>query len=469
MTVTGRATTVSAPSASIPVQRGARWRSAPVPGRRRSAAGDDGLGRQRSHVRTALTRFVVVGLVSFAVVSVPTALAMRSVARDHALQEAENRGLRLAAQTIAPHVDDAVLAGDPDALRVLDAVVDARMSDGSIVRVKVWDTSGKVIYSDEPHLVGRVFELEPWADELLRTGGATAELETLDDAENLYEPTGEVLVEVYAVATAASGNPLLFEAYFPGDDVRKQERDLLMRLLPLGLAALLVLLLVQLPSAIGLARRVQRGQEVRRRLLRQAVAASDLERRRIARDLHDDVIQDLAGVAYALESAESRLPDDARPLVSRARSIVRRDVASLRGMLADLYPADLDSLGLPGAVDQLAEPLRRQGVTVTVDVSDVHVDRTKATLLYRVAREAMTNTAKHAHASTVEVRLLLDDGSVVLTVSDDGAGFDTARESARGHLGMRLIRDTVAEAGGSVDVASTEGVGTWIEVRLPLG
>jgi two-component system, NarL family, sensor kinase len=237
--------------------------------------------------------------------------------------------------------------------------------------------------------------------------------------------------------------------------------------LPLGVAALLVLLLVQLPSALRLARSVERGDAAQRRLLSQAVAASDLERRRIARDLHDDVIQDLAGVAYALESAEPRLADDARPLVTRAREILRRDVATLREMLVELYPADLDSVGLPRAIVQLADPLRRDGVDVRVDVPDVHVDATSATLLYRVARESLANAAKHAQARRVDVRLLDRPDELVLVIEDDGRGFDTASASARGHLGLRLIRDTVAEAGGSVSVSSTEGVGTCIEVRLP--
>jgi signal transduction histidine kinase len=421
----------------------------------------------QSHVRAAVRRFVVVGVISFALVSVPTVLGMLAIARNNALEVAKEQGIRLASSTIAPLVTQGVVDGDPAAVHRLDQVVDARMSDGSVVRVKVWDVDGRVLYSDVPELIGKQYPLQDWMVDLLRDGGATADIETLDDEENEAAPRHDSLVEVYALGTAATGHKLVFEAYFPLDPVQEQERTLLVQMLPLGVAALLLLLLVQLPSALRLARTVERGDAAKGRLLRQAVAASDLERRRIARDLHDDVIQDLAGVAYALESAEPRLDGDARPLVARARDIVRRDVASLREMLAELYPADLDSLGLPSAIDELAEPLRRAGVEVAVDVPDVRVDRTSATLLYRVARESLTNVAKHAGARRVEVRLVDRPSDLVLTVLDDGRGFDASGDSARGHLGLRLVRDTVAEAGGSVEVTSTEGVGTCIAVHLP--
>lgn len=436
---------------------------------RRAGADESRADLGGSVVRTALLRSALVGLLALALIATPTVLGMRWIARQHALEVQELRALALAVRTVAPLVDRAVLDGEPRALERLDAVVRARISDGSIVRIKVWDADGRVVYSDATDLVGRRFDLEPSVVDLLSSGGATAVVERVESAENLFEPRGTQLVEVYAAATAPTGDPVLVEAYFPMDGVHQLEGDLLMRILPLGLGALGLLVLIQLPMAASLARRVEREHAASRRLLQQAVAASDLERRRIARDLHDDVIQDLSGVAYALESTASRVDDSTRPLIGRTCDIVQRDVRTLREMLAELYPADVDSLGLAGAVTLLAEPLRAHGTTVRIDVPDVEVDGTSALLLYRVAREALTNVAKHADADEVDVTLTDRGDAVVLSVRDDGRGFAGDGWSGRGHLGLRLVQDTVAEAGGSVRISSREGVGTCVTVSLPKG
>src|SRR5690606_21671195 len=133
---------------------------------------------------------------------------------------------------------------------------------------------------------------------------------------------------------------------------------------------LLLLQVAQLPSAVRLARQIQGLQVGRRRLMSQAAAASDLERRRIARDRHDDVIQELAGVSYALESIEDRLDLEVQPVMERARDLLRGSVRDLRSMLTEIYPADLDMVGLPQAIDRLADGLRGDGVTVHVELQE---------------------------------------------------------------------------------------------------
>ena len=150
-----------------------------------------------------------------------------------------------------------------------------------------------------------------------------------NDAEGDLENQQNELVEVYTLARASTGEQLIFEAYFPTSVFNQEEHDLLAQMAPVGLAALIVLSLAQLPSALNLARRVQRSRQSRERLLVHAVAAADHERRQLAQELHDDVIQDLAGVGYALSSLGEHLDAKNRPVVERIGTTVRRDVGAV--------------------------------------------------------------------------------------------------------------------------------------------
>src|SRR5690606_30698345 len=132
-------------------------------------------------------------------------------------------------------------------------------------------------------------------------------------------------------------------------------------------------------------------------------------------------------VSYALESVEARVEDGVRPTMTHAGAVLRESVRDLRGMLTEIYPADLDIMGFAQAIDRLADPLRAQGVEVAVSVPEVlAVGPVRATLLYRVAREALANTLKHAAATSVTVRLRREGTDVVLVIADDGVGFDLA-------------------------------------------
>ncbi len=420
-------------------------------------------------VRRAVVRFAVVGGLSMLLVAVPAVLAIRAIARDHAVERGALNGMLWASTTLAPLVDNDVLAGRPGAAAGLDAAVRRRQTVREVVRVKVWADDGRIVYSDEERLVGRTFAATEAVQEARSSGVAVAEFDSAESDENVFEPGGERFIEVYAPVTAASGDELVFEVYYPDDGVVAEERELLLSVVPVALVALLLLQLAQLPSALVMARRIERDEAARRRLVEQSAAASDLERRRVARDLHDEVIQDLAGVGYTLESLADRVPGENGVQLARARDIAQRDVELLRDMLTEIYPADLDDLGLAGAVELHAAPLRQQGTQVRVRVPrEVRLDRTASTLLYRVAREALTNVDKHAAATRVDVVLEVGPRAAVLTVSDDGAGFDTAVPRAPGHVGLSLVRDTVREAGGELTLTSVPGHGTSVVASLPL-
>jgi two-component system, NarL family, sensor kinase len=427
---------------------------------------------ERSEIRLALVRFLLVGLASLVIVAVPTVLLFQNIAKDHALKTGVDSWRSLSIHLLAPQTTAGVIANDKDALATIDAVVRPRILDRSIARIKIWDMSGRVLYSDESALIGRVYPLPEAASLLHGSEPSVAEVSSLNSTENEFERVefpGK-LVEVYTLALASTGQPLIYEAYFPISAYDEVEHQLLAQMAPVGLAALIVLSLAQLPSAVDLARRVQRSRRSRERLLVHAVAAADHERRQLAQQLHDDVIQDLAGVGYALSSLGDHLDAASGPSVERIGTIVRRDVELLRAMVTDLYPRGLDPESLASSLTDLGSALRQAGVHVDITVDEqLAVDETTATLVYRVARESVNNALKHAAPQHVEVRLARQDGRVMLTVVDDGRGFDTTAEPAVGHFGLRLIRDTVAEAGGRLLVDSKIGRGTRVALSLPLG
>ncbi|MEP7017977.1 MAG: ATP-binding protein [Actinomycetota bacterium] len=425
----------------------------------------------RSEITVALTRFLVVGFASLVLVAIPTVLLFENIAKDRALKAATANWRSLSIHLVAPQTTAGVIARDQAALAQIDAVVRPGIRDGSIVRIKIWDMTGRVLYSNEPRLIGRVYPL-PEAASLLRSSNPSiAEVSNLQSPENEFEKgqPQQKLVEVYTLARASTGQQLIFEAYFPTLSFNQEEHELLAQIAPVGLAALIILNLAQLPSAMDLARRVQRSRKSRERLLIHAAAAADHERRKLAQELHDDVIQDLAGVGYALSSLDKELNEAMRPMVAKIGSTVCRDIALLRDMVTQLYPQSLAPQSLSTSLNDLGISLRQAGVNVTVDVDEqLTLDLTSATLVYRVARESLHNAEKHAQPRNVDVRLTSDRLRTVLTVVDDGRGFDPSAAPAPGHIGMRLTRDTVAEAGGTFVVDSRMGSGTRVELSLPV-
>ena len=215
----------------------------------------------------------------------------------------------IATTIIAPLADDAVRGRDPEALERLDTVMSARMADGSLMRVKVWSPEAVVVWSDDERLIGQHYPLEPQDAELLTTLGSTAEFTSLEREENVYESQVGDVAEIYLGFVDSTGKPLLLELYVPVAGLEAESRAQLRTLLPFTLGGPALLLLILLPLALSMAHRIDAAGAERSALLRHAVAASALERRRIAGDLHDGVVQDLAGIGYALPAIGGSLPD----------------------------------------------------------------------------------------------------------------------------------------------------------------
>jgi signal transduction histidine kinase len=154
--------------------------------------------------------------------------------------------------------------------------------------------------------------------------------------------------------------------------------------------------------------------------------------------------------------------------MQRLGTTVRRDVDLLRAMVTELYPPDLDPQSMVGPLSDLGTSLRKTGANVEVHVDQhLELNGTAANLVYRVTRESLRNAEKHANARNVNVKLARAGAGTVLTVIDDGRGFEPAADPAPGHFGLKLIRDTVAEAGGTLLIDSSVGQGTRVELNLP--
>jgi len=273
------------------------------------------------------------------------------------------------------------------------------------------------------------------------------------------------------------GQKLLFETYLRYSTIAASGRHILGSFAPVMVGGLLLLFLVQVPLAWSMARGLRQGQEERERLLQRALDASDAERRRIARDLHDGVVQSLAGVSYSLAAAADRL-DGGRDgaavgaALRQAAADTRRSMRELRSLIVDIAPPNLHDEGLDNAVAELVAPLVAEGVETAVDIDDTAAPTPEAqTLLYRVAQEAVRNVAAHAQATRLSVSLARDNGCARLIVVDDGRGFSADRLEQRreeGHVGLTLLTGLVAEAGGRLVVDSAPGRGTRLQAEVPV-
>jgi two-component system NarL family sensor kinase len=418
---------------------------------------------QRREVRAAVGRFLTAGFAAVVLVATPVVFWIRAEAERHALANASDMTQRLADNVIGPLITNQLLAREPAALEVLDETLAPWLASGGISRIKIWDEHGRVVYSDVHSLIGQEFKQEEWARQLLDGGPSTATLEFQTAEENHYEADSGELVEVYVRSASQDGAPMIFETYTSGDGVRREQHAVLMGMIPPMLLSLAVLQLTQLTPAVRLARRIQAHQATRNALLRCAIDASDHERRQIAGELHDEVIQELSGLAYALESEERRGPSLQGSVVRNARTLLQKNIRTLRATTSALYPPDLEELGLKSSLMRLESTLGERGITLTVEIPDKLVlDRDRAVLIYRVAREALVNATKHSSANSAGIRIYQASQRTQITVTDDGLGFDPSKPPQEGHFGLRILKDTIQQAGGTLEVRSVPGVGTTV-------
>jgi two-component system NarL family sensor kinase len=230
-----------------------------------------------------------------------------------------------------------------------------------------------------------------------------------------------------------------------------------------GLAATLVSHVLHQRDAAIARLAEQRGQ-----LATHALTAEQRERRRLAELLHDESVQTLSVARQELVDYH-RTGRDAS--FERARSAIDETMAQLRGEIFELHPYVLDHAGLPAALSALADrSARRMGAEITVAV-DPEAGGRHDELIVFLARELLSNAAKHSGASHVDVTVAADPERVELEVRDDGRGFDPSRRAAallEGHIGLASSEQRVRSAGGELVVSSAPGSGTTVQATLPL-
>lgn len=198
------------------------------------------------------------------------------------------------------------------------------------------------------------------------------------------------------------------------------------------------------------------------------------ERTRVAREIHDELGQLLTTLKLDLAWLADRPPAGTRALRRRLRALSRRidgAVEAVRTIATALRPAPLDHLGLAAAIEWQSRQFQAlSGIRVSVDVSlqDPGLDPNLATAVFRIFQEALTNVARHANATRVDVRLSGEDGALRLDVSDDGRGIRDAERDAIGSLGLLGMRERARTFRGELDVAPRRDGGTAVTLRLPL-
>ena len=216
-------------------------------------------------------------------------------------------------------------------------------------------------------------------------------------------------------------------------------------------------------------------------LLGQTINAQEDERRRLARELHDETAQTLAALSITLDRARDELTESspaARAHIGEARTTAARLLAETRRMILGLRPAVLDDMGLLPAIRWYTETAFGDGgveVVVVVEPAEAapRLPPYLEVALFRIAQEAISNVTKHAQARRVIIRLAFDPQHVTLTVSDDGVGFDVGpiaegRPSAAGRVGLIGMQERVRLIAGEIEIQSSPRAGTTIVVRVPL-
>lgn len=203
--------------------------------------------------------------------------------------------------------------------------------------------------------------------------------------------------------------------------------------------------------------------EQRKILVRRMLAATEDERRRLARELHDEIAQLLTVVQLSLHSTHLDSPD-----MQQANALLVRTQQEIHRIVHDLRPSLLDDLGLPAAMKSYAQDhLMRQGVHVNLEIEDDLPSRPEIeTVIFRIYQELVTNILRHADAEQVSIELYERDGKLVLAVEDDGRGFDPEAKSDR--AGIAGMRERAALVNGTITFDSEADMGTHVVVEIPL-
>lgn len=424
-------------------------------------------------IRNPITQFLVIGLITLGAILIGVNYLADRAASDEAIAEATRINSVVAHQVAEPLVPKGLAAGNLGSADRLDSVLESRIDRlHGVDRVTIRTADGVVVYSSQnTKLLGSTFEFDDDQKRVLEEGGSGAALADPDRPVNRPRDSTQnpgQRVQIYTRIKSPEGDPMLLDAYYSLAELETRQAEIYGTFRWIVLAPLLLLLVLGTAILTALTRQITRGARERERLLQSAMDASDAERRRIARDLHDGVVQDLAGTAFSV-GAVSRmpdLPDEAREPLSGAGTSLRGSLKSLRSLLAEIHPPDLRADGLAAALGDLIAPAGTVGIQASVSVHGTEgATDEQAALVWRVAQEAVRNTIRHSEASTLAVTVRGDGDRLTLEVVDDGVGFDpkVARPES---FGLRGLRSLVADNGGALEVRSAPGEGTTVRMEV---
>jgi len=409
------------------------------------------------------------GIVAIVLLALGASVVLRRTSTDESIRNAREQSRVMAISVVEPALTDGAVVSEPGFVQRFDGIVHSRLLPTGVVRVKLWNAHGRVVYSDESRLIGRRFPLGDDERLVVEHGGSAAGVSDLSAPENRFEARDRKLLEVYTQVRTPTGTPLLFETYFPYRAVTASRNELVRTYAPIVLGTLGILALVQLCLAALLSRRIRREEAARDRLHAEALGASDDERRRIARDLHDGVVQDLAGVSYTIAAALDELGPGidvaGRAALEDASAATRRGISQLRTLLVDIYPPNLATEGLAAALADLLIRAQSDGLVTELQYDDrVRLSDDDRELAFRVAQEAIRNTLEHAGAARVAVRVERRAGEIVVEIVDDGRGFVPSGGAPTGHFGLQYLGDAARRAGARLEVVAAPDEGTIVRL-----
>ncbi len=356
---------------------------------------------------------------------------------------------------------------DPDAMGALDDAVRLRLLGGEAVRVKLWSPTGEIVYSDAPDLIGTQFPLDDDVSGAL-AGETHVGIGTPDAAENVTEQHFGQLIELYIPVEVGDSVVSVFEVYEIPTSFRATLSEIRRHVwvnVAIGLGSVLTAF-----GAVALAhaRAIDRRRREAEVMLGETLTAADDERRRLIGALHDDIGQPLYRVLYGLEGCRMLVAADpvAAAEMEAVTTLVRQIEGSLRSELRVQASGLIGEDGLNDALARLAAATHAEsGLEVEFRPNDVpEVSEVAATALFRATQEALVNVRKHARADRVIISLTAGRDRLVMTIADDGKGWNGTRG-----LGLTTTSDRLGALYGGFSIRRRRPRGTvvtaWVPVR----
>ena len=407
----------------------------------------------------------LVGILASVAIAIGLGFSIPASARRHLLQAQtdiiRNTARDLVSEGLLPDEN-----ADPAVLAQFDEEVKFRLLGGETVRVKVWSTTGVIVYSDAEELIGQQFELSEPARAALE-GKPSFYLSDLSEPAHELERELGRLIEFYIPIEDSAGTVLGALEVEQRVDALETTLGHIQRNVWISIGLGLGILSIFMASLTLTGARVSnRRRRLAENLLGQVLRAREEERKRIVGALHDDIGQTLYRLLYRLEGSQAKVDDPAliSDELSLAANIVREIDGNLRSELRLLHHSEVEDVGLRAALTELIDTTRSE-TDLTVDL-DIDLKRSPdpvpSSALFAAAQEGLINARKHARATDVAVRVWSDATRTTLEVADDGIGVD-----AIDGIGLATTRGRLDALGGGLSVRRRRGGGTLLRAWVP--